>query len=155
MARTMMSNHTDMQDKYCADCYDIHSFKSNIQRWQPLAATKKKVGAAFGRATSLVVSLVLVLNTVNIVAVITILVFHVGVIGHYVPCHSGSCSLAVRAMRLCAQGESVKPCGRGVCGRWCFGSPMISAINLLLFPPQFYSIKSTAPYVWWRREHCL
>ena len=138
-----MSNHTDMQDKYCADCYDIHPFKSNIQRWQPLAAT------------SLVVSLVLVLNTVNIVAVITILVLHVGVIGHYVPCHSGSCSLAVRAMRLCAQGESVKPCGRGVCGRWCFGSPMISAINLLLFPPQFYSIKSTAPYVLWRREHGL
>ena len=39
-------------------------FKANIQRWRPLA-----------------------LNRVNVVAVTTILVLHVGVIGHPVPCH--------------------------------------------------------------------
>ena len=47
----------------------------------------KRGGAAFGRATSFVVSFVLALNRVNVVAVTTILVLHVGVIGHHVPCH--------------------------------------------------------------------
>ena len=28
MARNMMSNNTDMQDKYCGDCYDIHPIQS-------------------------------------------------------------------------------------------------------------------------------
>ena len=68
MARNMMSDHTDMQDKYCGD-------------------------AAEGRATSFMVAAasrhlgILALNRVNIVAVTTILVFHVGVIGHHVPRH--------------------------------------------------------------------
>ena len=61
-----MSNHTDMQDKYCGDCYNIHSIQSHI-----------------GRATSFVVSVVLALNRVNIVAVTTILVLHVGVMEHH------------------------------------------------------------------------
>ena len=43
----------------------------------------KRGGAASGRATSFVVSFVLALNRVNIVAVTTILVLHVGVIGHH------------------------------------------------------------------------
>ena len=50
-------------------------FKANIQRWQPAAAT------------SFVVSFVLSSNRVNIVAVTTILVLHVRVIGHHVPRH--------------------------------------------------------------------
>ena len=45
----------------------------------------KRRRAALGRATSFVASFVLPLNRVNVVAVITILVLHVGVIGHYVP----------------------------------------------------------------------
>ena len=28
MARNMMSNHADMQDKYCGDCYDTHPIQS-------------------------------------------------------------------------------------------------------------------------------
>ena len=71
-----MSNHTDVQDKYCGDCYDIH----------PIQSQYTKV-AAFGRATSFVVSLVLAVNRVNIIADTTILVLHVGVIGDHVPRH--------------------------------------------------------------------
>ena len=73
MARNMMSNHTDMQDKYCGDCYDIRCILSQYK--------------AFGRATSFVVSFVLALNRVNIVAVTTILVLPVGVIGRHDPRH--------------------------------------------------------------------
>ena len=54
---------TDMQDKYCGNCYDIYLIQSQYT----------KVAA-----TSVVVSFVLALNRVNIVAVTTILVFHVG-----------------------------------------------------------------------------
>ena len=32
MARNMMSNHTDMQDKYCADCYDIIACVARMAR---------------------------------------------------------------------------------------------------------------------------
>ena len=39
------------------------------------------------RGTSFVVPFVLALNRVNVVTVTTILVLHVGVIGHHVPCH--------------------------------------------------------------------
>ena len=68
MARNMMSNTiTDMQGKYCGDCYDIYSIQSQYTKV-----------AAFGRATSFVVSFVLALNRVNIVAVTTILALHVG-----------------------------------------------------------------------------
>ena len=62
MARNMMSNHTDMQDKYCGHCYDIH----------PIQSQYTKVAAV------VVVSFVLSLNRVNVAAVTTILVLHVG-----------------------------------------------------------------------------
>ena len=52
-----------------------------------MAATTKEVPRPYGRGTSFVVSFVLALNRVNVVAVTTILVVHVGVIGHHVPCH--------------------------------------------------------------------
>ena len=67
---------TDMQDKYCGDCYDIH----------PIQSQYTKV-AAFGRATPFVVSFVLVLNRADLVALTTILALHVGVFGHHVPRH--------------------------------------------------------------------
>ena len=63
---------TDMQDSYCGDCYDICLIQSKFGRHH------KKGGAAFGRGPSFMVSLVLALNKVNIVAVTTILVLHVG-----------------------------------------------------------------------------
>ena len=74
----MMSNHTDMQDKYCGDCYDIDPIQSQYK------GNHKRGGAAENRATSFVVAAagrhlcVLALNRVNIVAVTTILVLHVG-----------------------------------------------------------------------------
>ena len=76
-----------MQDKYCVDCYNIYSIQSHYK------GNHKRGGAAEGRATSFVVAAagrhlcILALNRVNIVAVTTILVLHVGVIGHYVPRH--------------------------------------------------------------------
>ena len=62
MARNMMSNHIDMQDKYCGDCYDIHSIQ-NIKK-----ETTKEVAQLC----------ILALNKVNIVSSTTILVLHVG-----------------------------------------------------------------------------
>ena len=50
MARNMKSNRSDMQDKYCGDCYDIHRIKSQYKR------NHKRDGAAEGRATSFVVA---------------------------------------------------------------------------------------------------
>ena len=32
LARNMMSNHTDMQDKYCGHRYDIHPIQSQLRR---------------------------------------------------------------------------------------------------------------------------
>ena len=49
MARSMLSNHTDMQDKYCGDCYDIHPIQSQHK------GNYKRSGAAEGCATSFVV----------------------------------------------------------------------------------------------------
>ena len=69
---------TDMQDKYCGDCYDIYPIQSHNK------GNHKRGGAAEGRATSFVVAAagrhlcILALNGVNIVAVTTILVLHVG-----------------------------------------------------------------------------
>ena len=75
MARNMMSNHTDMQDKYCGHSNDIHPIQSQYK------GNHKRGGAAEGRATSFVVSFVMALNRVNIVAVNAILVLHVGKTG--------------------------------------------------------------------------
>ena len=82
-----MSNHTDMQDKYCGDCYDIHPIQSQSTKVAAFGRDHKRGGVALGRATSFVVSFVLCLNRVNIVAITTILVLHVGVIGHHDPRH--------------------------------------------------------------------
>ena len=73
-----MSNHTDMQDKYCGDCYDIHPIQSQYTKVAAFDRQHKRGGTAFGRTTSFVVSFVLALNKVNLVAVATILVVHVG-----------------------------------------------------------------------------
>ena len=78
-----MSNHTDMRDKYCGDCYDVYLIQSQYTKVAPCGRHHKRGGAA----TSFVVSFVLALNRVNILAVTTILVLHVGVIGHHVPRH--------------------------------------------------------------------
>ena len=72
MAQNMMSNHTDMQDKYCGRCYGIHPIQGHYK------GNHKSGGAVGGRAASFVVSPVLALNKVNIVAVTTIFVLHVG-----------------------------------------------------------------------------
>ena len=78
ITRTMISNHTDMQDKYCAHCYDILPIQSQYK------GDHKRGEAAEGRATSFVVSAasrhlcVMALNRVNVVAATTILVLHVG-----------------------------------------------------------------------------
>ena len=41
MARNMMSNHTDMQDKYCGHRYDIHYIQSqNEEPTQEVARSK-------------------------------------------------------------------------------------------------------------------
>ena len=69
------------------------------------------------RVSSFVVSLALALNKVNIVAITTILVLHVGNgrsehvwLDITFLAIRASCSLAVRAMRSCAQGWSRGPC---------------------------------------------
>ena len=46
MARNVMSNHTDMQDKYNGDCYDIHPIRSQYK------GNHKRGGASKGRVTS-------------------------------------------------------------------------------------------------------
>ena len=87
LARKTMSNHTDMQDKYCGHCYDIHPIQSQYK------GNHKEGGAAEGRVTSFVVSAngphlcISALNRMNDVAMTTILVLHVGVIGHHIPYH--------------------------------------------------------------------
>ena len=45
-----MSNHTDMQDKYCGICYDIHLIQSQYK------GNHKRGGVAEGRVTSFVVA---------------------------------------------------------------------------------------------------
>ena len=64
-SHTFRPTITDMQDKYCGDCYDIYLIQS---QYTEVARP----------ATSFVVPFVLALNKVNIVAVTTILVLHVG-----------------------------------------------------------------------------
>ena len=54
--RNMMSNHTDMQDNYCGDCYDTHPLQSQYTKVVACGRLHKRGDAAFGRATSFVVS---------------------------------------------------------------------------------------------------
>ena len=107
-----------MQDKYCVDCYNIYSIQSQYK------GNHKRGAAAGGRGTSFVVAAngrhlcILALNRVNVVAVTTILVLHVGVIGHHVPCHYDF-MFPRRAYhaRLRARGvRGALPPGRGVWG---------------------------------------
>ena len=51
-----MSNYTDMQEKYCGDCYDIHLYQSQYTKVAAFGSHHKRGGAAFGRATALPVS---------------------------------------------------------------------------------------------------
>ena len=87
MARNMISNRIDMQDKYCGHCCDIHPIPSQYK------GNYKRGGAAEGPATSFVVAAkgrhlcILAVNRVNVAAVTTILVLHVGVMGHHVSRH--------------------------------------------------------------------
>ena len=74
----MVATAIDMQIKYCGDLYDIHFIQSQYTKVAAVSRHHKRGVAAFGRATSFVVSFVLALNKVNIVAVTTILVLHVG-----------------------------------------------------------------------------
>ena len=67
-----------MQDKYCGNCYDLFLVLSQYTKVAGFGRHHKRGGAAFGRATFFVVSFVLAWNKVNIVAVTTILVLHVG-----------------------------------------------------------------------------
>ena len=87
MARNMRSNHTAMQDKYCGHYFDIHCIQNQYKNVAAVDRHYSRGGAAFGRVTSFVISFVSASNKVNDVAMITILVLHVGVIGHHVPCH--------------------------------------------------------------------
>ena len=86
MARNMMSNHTDMQDKYCGHSNNINPIQSQYK------GNRRRGAAAEGRSTSFVVAAYcrhvsfLALNGVNVVAVTTIVALHVGVIRHHVPC---------------------------------------------------------------------
>ena len=87
MAKNMMSNHSNMQDKYGGDYYDIHPIQRQYTKVAAFGRHRKRGDAAFGRATSLVVSFVLALNRVNIAAVTTVVILHVGVLGHHVLRH--------------------------------------------------------------------
>ena len=75
-----------MQDEYCGDCYNIYITQSQYK------GSHKRGGVAEGRVTSFVVAAAgrhlcaSALNMVNVVAVTTLLVLHVGVIGHHDPC---------------------------------------------------------------------
>ena len=68
---------TDMQDKYCGNCYNIFLIQSQYK------GHAKGGGSAEGPATYYVVAAkgrhlcILALNRVNIVAITTILVLHV------------------------------------------------------------------------------
>ena len=73
LARNMISNHTDIYDYYCGDCYDIRPIQSQYTKEAPVGRHHKRGGAAFGCATSFVVSFVSALNRVNIAAITTII----------------------------------------------------------------------------------
>ena len=69
---------TDMQHKYCGNCYDIYVIQNQYE------GNHKRGGAGKGRGTSFVVAArgrhlcILALNKAHIVAVTTIRVLHVG-----------------------------------------------------------------------------
>ena len=86
---------TDMQDKYCGYRHDIYRIQRRYTKAAAFGRHHSRGDAAFGRATSFVVSVLLALNKVQIVRATTILVLHVGVVGHHVPRHYGFMFLRV------------------------------------------------------------
>ena len=68
----------DVQENHCGDCYDMYLIQSQYTKVAAKGRHRRRAAAAFGRATSFVVTCVLALNKVDIVAVTTILVLHVG-----------------------------------------------------------------------------
>ena len=52
-ARNIMTNHTDMQDKYCGDCYNIHPIQCQYTKVAACGRHHKRGDAAFGRASLL------------------------------------------------------------------------------------------------------
>ena len=62
---------SDVQDKYCGECYDMYLIQSQYTKVASFGRHHKRDGAAFDNATSFVVSVALALNNVNIVAVTT------------------------------------------------------------------------------------
>ena len=84
MARNMMSNHTDMQDKYCGHSNDICPIQSQYTKVAAVGRHHKRGGAAFGRATSFVVSFVVAMNRVHVVAADTIFVLRLSKSGRTV-----------------------------------------------------------------------
>ena len=46
LARNMISNHTDMYDNYCADCYDIHPIQSQYTKVAAVGRHHKRGAAA-------------------------------------------------------------------------------------------------------------
>ena len=69
---------TDMQDKYCGNCYDIYFIQSQYTKVAAFGCHDKRSDAAFDGVTSFLVSFMLALDKVNIVAITTILVLHLG-----------------------------------------------------------------------------
>ena len=69
---------TYMEGKYFGGCDDIYPIQSQYTKVAAFGRHHKRGDAAFGRATSFVVSFVLALNGVNDVAVTTILFLHGG-----------------------------------------------------------------------------
>ena len=59
---------TDMQDKYCGRCYDIYLIQSQYTKVAAFGRHHKRGDAAFGRATSFVVSFIYALNGASILA---------------------------------------------------------------------------------------
>ena len=149
MAKNMMSNHTDMQEKCCGDCYDIHPIQTQYTKMAACGRHHKRGDAAFGSATSFVVSFGSALNTVNIVAVCKLLVLRVGTGRSEHVCldilflaSRASCSIAVLARRACAQGRSRGHCLPGGDSGGVFASPQRSQAGWMAAgPPILYLAK--------------
>ena len=94
MARNMMSNHT-CSDRPVLTCKTstvvtatiFTSFKTNTKETRKEVARPKAASPLLWWRRQAATLCILALNRVNVVAVTTILVLHVGVIGHHVPCH--------------------------------------------------------------------
>ena len=80
MTRNVISNHNDMQDKYCGHCYDIHPLQSVYTKVAAAGRHRERGRVAFGRATSFVVAFKLACKRVNAGAVATMLLLRIGVI---------------------------------------------------------------------------